>query len=149
MKALPTYVNTVLTKRVLAWMAVSLVFSALLAGCASSPSSQKGNVEAFDRALSVGKELSLFFDTAQPGSSTVVGDSPMGRNVSVTVEDHYFSASGHNCLRLQVISDTYNPGVSNNIACRRNDEAPGDWVIQRSVISMQKPQFTNSSVLGQ
>lgn len=150
MKAISTYRKTISAKHVLLLVASSLTL-ATLSGCALNPSAngQSGNFGVFNDAVPAGPQLSHFFDRATDGSAASFADSPMGKNITVSVTGTpYFSASGFDCLHFQADHNTgSNP--SNNVACRRNQSTPGDWVIERSVISMQKPQYINSSDFSQ
>jgi|GEM_PF-6370204 len=144
--------STVNPLRVALLVVAALALSSL-SGCATtSPTVSHGNVGAFDGAVAAGPQLSRFFDSASEGSATSLAQSPMGSNVTVTVTSgHYFAASGFTCLRFKADHNT-GAAPSSNIACLRqpaskkgSQQSPGAWVVERSVISMQQPQYINST----
>lgn len=134
------------------WRRLALLMSgvactAALAGCATGPDLNRGNINGVGSGVPAGPQLSSFLDNASPGSTAQVYSSPLGNNATVNVEDSYFSGAGFKCLRLNVAAAS--PGFENSIACFNGGSSPspqqsGDrWKLQRSIINQVQPEYIN------
>lgn len=86
-------------------LAMTAVLCGALSGCATSGHSQGVNVGTMRGGAPTGEEISRFLDNATPGSIATFQKSPWGSNVSVIVQERYFSASGMICTHLDVARD--------------------------------------------
>ncbi|MGJ8522735.1 hypothetical protein R84981_001426 [Carnimonas sp. R-84981] len=137
--------------RLLALLSSAFAFSVALAGCATGPDLNRGNINGVDSGVPAGPQLSSFLDHASPGSTATVFSSPLGNNATVNVEDSYFSGTGLKCLRLNVAAAVVSPGFENSIACRNTNaddaqdpqQAGGRWKLQRSIINQVQPEYIN------
>lgn len=141
----------------LPFLVALLTLSAALGGCATNsyPDTYQSDVNSFQGGVSAGPQLSAFLDQAQPGSTTAISNSPLGSNATVNVEERYFSASGFNCLRMNVESAQGNSRYSHSIACKVGNRTASsnkgstafNWMLQSSIISQIQPDYTGSTDL--
>ncbi|WP_251978369.1 DVU3141 family protein [Salinicola avicenniae] len=114
------------------WIALTLVVASM-SGCAGGyhPAQTSNGMVPMDNATPAGAPLNAFLDNAVVGSVATLPQSPWGANVSVHARERYFSASGRQCLHLDVTRNTAPASLGNGeVACL----VPGQgWYSQRLV----------------
>ncbi|WP_110665750.1 DVU3141 family protein [Salinicola halophilus] len=116
--------------RLTKWLQVGLM-AAAVTGCASQSHYGGNDVGAMPGAAPVGPEISTFLDNATPGTIAAFPKSPWGSNVSVIVNERYFSGSGRLCAHLDVSRSVGAQNVSQaEVACVVEDQG---WYTQRLV----------------
>lgn len=94
------------------------VLGLALAGCAA-PGAQPGGVAHSTQGDALDENLNGFLAQAPAGAVISLAESPWGENVEVIADEGYFSASGRECRKLQIMSGS--DSVRQAVACETSD----------------------------
>lgn len=115
----------------------AVCFTALgMSGCAQLQSTGSHNnwVSAGQKATDVDPELHQFLQNAAELSSAFFEQTPWGNQAEVTLQSRYFSGSGRECVRLQVVPAAVEAKPA--VACQQK----GQWVSVRPVTQLLNAQ---------
>lgn len=99
--------------------------AAVLSGCAATKTTSGYYQPRVPSVKFVSVPVASQLAASSAGQQLMLDSSPLGNNISATVVERYFAASGRDCVRLAPESASGQP----LIACRQNDN---QWFWNRS-----------------
>lgn len=110
-----------------------LLSAAFISGCASTTSAPQSYATYAKTPQFLASDISNVLTQARAGQQLSFSNSPWGPQVTVQVLNRYFSASGRECLQLQL----NNSETTDAVVCQYNDQ---QWVVNRDLTVAYLPQ---------